>query len=127
MLTTVNGPLPPPPPPPPPPLQTHPSHRLQVNELLDTEEDMVDLYLTSKVLTGHRRETHEHVEAELLLEMYARQLQKILNECSMIADKIEATEQQVALLRLLRLYGRRQSLARGFHLCSGQREPRHST
>jgi hypothetical protein len=35
------------------------------------------------------------VEAELLLEMYARQLQKMLNECSMIAEKIEATEQQV--------------------------------
>jgi hypothetical protein len=42
-----------------------------VNDLLDTEEDMVDLYLTSKILTGHRRQTHEHVEAELLLEMYA--------------------------------------------------------
>jgi hypothetical protein len=27
--------------------------------------------------------------------MYARQLQKMLNECSMIAEKIEATEQQV--------------------------------
>jgi len=66
-----------------------------VNELLDTEEDMVDLYLTSKILTGHRRATHEHVEAELLLEMYARQLHKTLNECSMIATKIEATEQQV--------------------------------
>lgn len=56
------------------------------------------MYLTSKMLTGHRRETHEHVEAELLLEMYARQLQKIMNECSMIAEKIEATEQQVILL-----------------------------
>jgi hypothetical protein len=56
------------------------------------------MYLTSKMLTGHRRETHEHVEAELLLEMYARQLQKIMNECSMIAEKIEATEQQVISL-----------------------------
>jgi hypothetical protein len=65
---------------------------------------MIDLYLTSKVLTGHRRETHEHVEAELLLEMYARQLQKILNECSMIADKMAATEQQVAAPRLLFVY-----------------------
>ncbi len=55
----------------------------------------MDLYLTSKILTGHRRQTHEHVEAELLLEMHARQLQKILNESSMVADKIEATEQQV--------------------------------
>jgi sulfopyruvate decarboxylase TPP-binding subunit len=71
-----------------------------VNDLLDTEEDMVDLYLTSKIMTGHRRQTHEHVEAELLLEMHARQLQKILNECSMVADKIEATEQQVTVLEL---------------------------
>ena len=127
MAPSLPLPLPPSPSSPPSPPPNPSLTSLQVNELLDTEEDMVDLYLTSKVLTGHRRETHEHVEAELLLEMYARQLQKILNECSMIADKIEATEQQVALLRLLRLYERRQSLARGFHLCSGQREPRHST
>ena len=50
------------------------------------------------MLTGQRRETHEHVEAELLLEMHARQLQKIMNECGMIAEKIEATEQQVISL-----------------------------
>ncbi len=60
--------------------------------------NILRMYLTSKMLTGHRRETHEHVEAELLLEMYARQLQKIMNECSMIAEKIEATEQQVISL-----------------------------
>lgn len=86
---------------------------------------MIDLYLTSKVLTGHRRETHEHVEAELLLETYARQLQKILNECSMIADKIEATEQQVAMPFSVFLW--RQRLATDPHLFaySGQREPGH--
>ncbi len=83
-----------------PRLIAHGTHdAVQVNDVLDTEEDMVDLYLTSKILTGHRRQTHEHVEAELLLEMYARQLQKMLNECSMIAEKIEATEQQACHLK----------------------------
>ena len=72
----------------PPRLIAHGTHdAVQANDVLDTEEDMVDLYLTSKILTSHRRQTHEHVEAELLLEMYARQLQKMLNECSMIAKK----------------------------------------
>lgn len=68
-------------------------------ELLASDEDMSEMYLTTKVETGYRRRVDQHDEVEMMFENYSKQVDAVLNECKSTLRAIRATE-NVTQIRL---------------------------
>lgn len=67
-----------------------------LQEILDNDEDMAAMYLTSKQ-SGQRRQTREHHEVELVLEAYVSKIDELLNEVKGLIGNIKSTEQLVQI------------------------------
>ena len=61
-------------------------------EVLNSDEDLSAMYLTSNHSIGHRRSPSDHDEAEMLLENYLRESDELLNRLSRVEDNLESTE-----------------------------------
>ncbi|KAF0852514.1 mitochondrial CorA-like divalent cation transporter superfamily protein [Andalucia godoyi] len=63
-----------------------------LNDLLDSDEDMVEMYLTTKAMLGHRRRIDQHQEAEVLLETYVMTVEEIAHRASQLKGTIQSTQ-----------------------------------
>eukprot|EP00499_Haloplacidia_sp_CaronLabIsolate_P013108 CAMPEP_0196771006 /NCGR_PEP_ID=MMETSP1104-20130614/1454_1 /TAXON_ID=33652 /ORGANISM="Cafeteria sp., Strain Caron Lab Isolate" /LENGTH=310 /DNA_ID=CAMNT_0042141121 /DNA_START=148 /DNA_END=1076 /DNA_ORIENTATION=+ len=66
--------------------------RSAIQDLLENDEDLAAMYLTTKAMTGQPQEVTKHDEAEVLLEEYLKQVEEITNELRELHRNIEATE-----------------------------------
>mmetsp|Transcript_14195 Transcript_14195/g.20634 ORF Transcript_14195/g.20634 Transcript_14195/m.20634 type:complete len:373 (-) Transcript_14195:1356-2474(-) len=66
-------------------------------EVLENDEDMSEMYLTDKMVTGHRRRTDQHEDVEMMFETYLKQVDSILNEIRSIAKEVEVTENVIQI------------------------------
>eukprot|EP00871_Galdieria_phlegrea_P003219 jgi/Galph1/3899/GphlegSOOS_G2572.1 len=80
-----------------------------LNDVLRSDEDMSEMYLTTKletgeqlqvflncilivILKGHRRRTDQHEELEMMFETYLKQIDSIRNEVASTLHTVRATE-----------------------------------
>eukprot|EP00742_Colponemidia_sp_Colp-10_P012461 GILJ01014000.1.p1 GENE.GILJ01014000.1~~GILJ01014000.1.p1 ORF type:complete len:476 (+),score=63.25 GILJ01014000.1:39-1466(+) len=83
-----------------------------IHELLSNDDDLAEMYLTTKAVTGAKRQQDQHEEVEMLLEIYYKQVQEISNELSstkynisshedIINIQLDSTRNQIMRLSLL--------------------------
>jgi magnesium transporter len=63
-----------------------------LNELMEVDEDMAEMYLTHKLLSGTERDPEETEEIENLLEAYSMQLEDLLSKTRQLKQLIERSE-----------------------------------
>lgn len=64
-----------------------------LENLLDEDEEMADMYLTEKRNTGNAiRDSHDHTEVETLLETYLQVIDELVNHAALLDDGIDDTE-----------------------------------
>lgn len=68
-----------------------------INDVLDSDEDLVGLYLTEKH-NGLFREETDHAEAELLLESYYKQTDEIVQQAEQVLSNIKSTEEIINIM-----------------------------
>mmetsp|Transcript_185 Transcript_185/g.320 ORF Transcript_185/g.320 Transcript_185/m.320 type:complete len:404 (-) Transcript_185:1658-2869(-) len=73
--------------------------RESFNEVLMSDEDMCEMYLTTKAVTGHQRKLDQHEELEMMFETYLKQVDSILNELTSTLRAVKSTE-HVTQIRL---------------------------
>lgn len=66
--------------------------RNALDELLDADDDLADMYLTEKK-EGHERPEEEHTEVEMLLESYHKICDEIVQISSNLVQSIRSTEE----------------------------------
>jgi magnesium transporter len=67
--------------------------RLCIKELLESDADMADMYLSDKHAAKHdRRPSYAHEEMELLLESYLKMAEEISSRTQILISNMEATE-----------------------------------
>eukprot|EP01135_Chromosphaera_perkinsii_P004324 Nk52_evm16s277 gene=Nk52_evmTU16s277 len=66
--------------------------KIALNDILESEEDMAGMYLTTKAATGHARRIDQHEEVEMLFENYLKRVEEIANEASQLKLFIKDTE-----------------------------------
>ncbi|KAJ1911020.1 magnesium ion transporter, partial [Tieghemiomyces parasiticus] len=66
-------------------------------EVLEQDEDLAAMYLTSK-LKDRPRETNDHEEVELLLETYLKQVEETANIISALSTNMRSTEDIVNIM-----------------------------
>ncbi|KAI9298388.1 Mg2+ transporter protein [Neoconidiobolus thromboides FSU 785] len=71
--------------------------RRAIIEVLDQDEDLAAMYLTSK-LKGEPRSIHQHEEIEMLLETYCKQIEEIANIISQLSNNVKSTEDIVNII-----------------------------
>jgi magnesium transporter len=69
--------------------------RNAIEEILDADDDLADMYLTEK-LQGRERPTEEHTEIEMLLESYHKICDEIVQITSNLVSSIRSTEEMSA-------------------------------
>ena len=68
-----------------------------ISEIIDSDEDMAEMYLTVKASTGHRRRLEDHQEIEVLLESYLHKIEELQNEVKGLTHNILSTEQLIQI------------------------------
>jgi magnesium transporter len=63
-----------------------------VSAVLDSDEDMAEMYITTKQMLGHRRRIDQHQEVEVLLETYHAQLMEVQHRASQVKVTIQSTQ-----------------------------------
>lgn len=63
-----------------------------LNEVLRNDEDMSEMYLTTKLETGHRRRVDQHEEVEMMFETYLKQIDSMRNEVVSTIQTVRVTE-----------------------------------
>ncbi|EME29228.1 magnesium transporter CorA-like family protein (MRS2-7) isoform 2 [Galdieria sulphuraria] len=63
-----------------------------LNDVLRSDEDMSEMYLTTKLETGHRRRVDQHEEVEMMFETYLKQIDSMLNEVASTIQTVRVTE-----------------------------------
>lgn len=63
-----------------------------IMELLNSDADMADMYLTEKKKTGKDRPTAMHEEVEFMLEYYAKQVEEIQSQTAQLISNIRTTQ-----------------------------------
>eukprot|EP01136_Pigoraptor_vietnamica_P034325 Opistho-1_new@98150 len=66
--------------------------RRAIDEVLNNDEDMAHMYLSTRAETGQLRRTEQHEEVEMLLENYLKQVEEIAAEVSQLKSFIKLTE-----------------------------------
>eukprot|EP01119_Soliformovum_irregulare_P024262 TRINITY_DN8658_c0_g1_i2.p2 TRINITY_DN8658_c0_g1~~TRINITY_DN8658_c0_g1_i2.p2 ORF type:complete len:206 (+),score=68.95 TRINITY_DN8658_c0_g1_i2:924-1541(+) len=69
----------------------------ELHELWSSDEDMANMYLTTKKITGHRRRIDQHEEVELLVENYLRILEHVKADIQSLQQAIKTTDDHVNL------------------------------
>ena len=80
--------------------------RLCIKELLESDSDMADMYLSDKHSAKHDRPSYAHEEMELLLESYLKMAEEISSRTQILMSNMEATEDIVNIA----LVGQRNDL-----------------
>ncbi|KAI9209769.1 uncharacterized protein BJ171DRAFT_576553 [Polychytrium aggregatum] len=62
-----------------------------LSEILNSDEDLAGMYLTDKS-RGHRRETSDHLEVELLIEHYTKLTNEIASTVSSVSSNLKNTQ-----------------------------------
>jgi len=73
--------------------------RVAMNEVLSSDQDMSEMYLTSMLETGHRRRHDQHEEVEMMFENYLKQIDAVLMELNATLRAVKSTE-NVTQIRL---------------------------
>ncbi|KAJ1918207.1 magnesium ion transporter [Mycoemilia scoparia] len=68
-----------------------------LEELLDNDEDLEDMYLSAK-LSNEACETNDHEEIELLLETYLMRVEEVVNHIESVASHVRTTEDVVNII-----------------------------
>lgn len=68
--------------------------RNAIQEVLNDDEDMAEMYLTDKQM-GHRHEVQDHQDVEYLLEAYFKANDAIAQEAASLVDNIQRTEETI--------------------------------
>ncbi|GJQ15684.1 hypothetical protein GpartN1_g7475.t1 [Galdieria partita] len=63
-----------------------------LNDVLRSDEDMSEMYLTTKLETGHRRRVDQHEEVEMMFETYLKQIDSMRNEVASTIQTVRVTE-----------------------------------
>lgn len=63
-----------------------------LSDVLNSDEDMVEMYLTTKAKLGHRRRLDQHQEIELLLETYLKQIEEVNHRLSQMKSTVQSTQ-----------------------------------
>eukprot|EP01027_Heterolobosea_sp_BB2_P017891 GEZU01025298.1.p1 GENE.GEZU01025298.1~~GEZU01025298.1.p1 ORF type:complete len:413 (+),score=83.41 GEZU01025298.1:86-1324(+) len=63
-----------------------------IETVLQSDEDMAEMYLTVKAQFGHRRMIDQHEEIEMLLETYSKQFEDILHRITDLKSSIQSTQ-----------------------------------
>lgn len=71
--------------------------RNAIEEILDADDDLADMYLTEK-LQGNERPMEEHTEVEMLLESYHKICDEIVQITSNLVSSIRSTEEIVNII-----------------------------
>jgi magnesium transporter len=71
--------------------------RSALNEVLMSDEDMSEMYLSTKVESGHRRRVDQHEEVEMMFENYLKQIDSMVSEVLSRAHAIQSTEDFVQI------------------------------
>ncbi|KAI5846086.1 hypothetical protein BZA05DRAFT_406922 [Tricharina praecox] len=71
--------------------------RNAIEEILDADDDLADMYLTEK-LQGKERPMEEHTEVEMLLESYHKICDEIVQISSNLVSSIRSTEEIVNII-----------------------------
>lgn len=66
--------------------------RRSINEILESDSDMANMYLSTKAETGYSRRIDQHDEIELLLEAYLKQVDEIAAQVAQLRFNIRDTE-----------------------------------
>ncbi|CAD6578699.1 MAG: magnesium ion transporter [Tremellales sp. Tagirdzhanova-0007] len=68
-----------------------------VDELLESDEDLSAMYLTSRA-QGQTRALHDHEQLELLLESFAKQVEEIVSEVETTVANMNSTQEIAELM-----------------------------
>ncbi|KAK4532320.1 hypothetical protein CCYA_CCYA11G3177 [Cyanidiococcus yangmingshanensis] len=71
--------------------------RSALNEVLLSDEDMSEMYLSIKAESGHRRRVDQHEEVEMMFENYLKQVDSMVSEILSRAHAIQSTEDFVQI------------------------------
>lgn len=66
-----------------------------LSEILTNDDDMSEMYLTTKATIGHRRRRNQHDEVEMLFENYFKQVQDILYQVQDLQSSVRAVEEMI--------------------------------
>ncbi|CDZ98512.1 cora-domain-containing protein [Phaffia rhodozyma] len=69
-----------------------------IEEVLENDEDMAAMYLTSNQLTPEPRNEKDHKEVEVLLESIQKQVEGIVNEVENTVQNVQSTQDIVELI-----------------------------
>jgi magnesium transporter len=68
-----------------------------ISDVLDSDEDLVHLYLSERH-TGKLRDLTDHAEAELLLEAYYKQCDEIVQQSEQLISNVKSTEEIINIM-----------------------------
>jgi len=68
------------------------SLRSCINEVLESDADMADMYLSEKAASPRERPEYAHEEIELMLESYLKQAEEIGSQLQLLATNMQSTE-----------------------------------
>jgi magnesium transporter len=68
-----------------------------ISKLLDSDEDLVDMFLTERQ-RGVQRDMLDHSESELLLESYYKQVDEIVQQAEQVHNNIKNTEEIINIM-----------------------------
>ena len=68
-----------------------------LRDLLETDEDMAQMYLTQKARSGSAPPSSEHGEVEVILETYLRKVDELENEVEQMVKSISLTEEHIQI------------------------------
>jgi len=71
--------------------------RNALNEVLLSDEDMSEMYLSTKAESGHRRRVDQHEEVEMMFENYLKQIDSLVSEIASRTQAIQSTEDFVQI------------------------------
>jgi len=69
-----------------------------IDEVLEQDEDLADMYLTQKFEFEHDRASDDHEEIEMLLESFSKQVEGIVNDVENLVANVKSTEEIVELI-----------------------------
>jgi magnesium transporter len=65
--------------------------------LLQSDEDMANMYLSEKLLYGRNRDVDKHEEVEMLLENYYTQMEDVMNRIEELKSDINSTQEFIEI------------------------------
>ncbi|OLY81501.1 Mitochondrial inner membrane magnesium transporter mrs2 [Smittium mucronatum] len=68
-----------------------------IEEVLDQDEDLADMYLTKKK-EGNPQPVESHQDAELILETYLKQVEELANTVESVSSQLKTTEDVVNII-----------------------------